>query len=156
LRLAVADGLPQAKLSADQQRELAAALVGEALPPELSSPQALSLALLDQVRRELDSAAALRAAASSAGRDFADAAAAQLQQTFLARARLLSVPASAIAAANGPAAALALSLAPLAESETFELGARQQAARYLAESDLQLTAAWQQLLIELVARRAMH
>ena len=157
LRLAVADGLPQSKLSADDQRALATALAAEALPPEANSPAALAQALVADAKRELDSAAALRAAAAAAARtDYADRAATQLQQTWLTRARLLGAAPVAVNAAQSPAAALELSLAPLAAGDEADLPPLQQALRYLANDDLRLTVAWQRLLLELSAHRAIR
>ncbi len=153
LRLAVADGLAESQLSADHQRQIVAALEGRP-PPESGSSAEMRQELLRDVLAEAEVAAALRQAATSAGRgDSVDAAADKLQQTFSSRAKLLGAPHPAVQAATSPAAALELLLAALADGGADELAIRQQAARYLAADDLRLTAAWQRIFIELSARR---
>jgi hypothetical protein len=121
---------------------------------ERTTAEAWRQSLLRSVLDELEAAAALRTAASTAGRsEFADVAAKQLQQTYLARARLLSVSVDA-AQATSPAAALSLSIGSLAAGDAeAQLPYVQEAAQYLAGDDLHLTVAWQRMLIELSVRR---
>jgi hypothetical protein len=156
LRLAVADGLAQSKLPHEALRELVAALVAQTLPAETTAIASLRRALLQDVLHEAEAATELHPAPQPGGRgEFADRAAEQLRLTYLARARLLNV---AAATAGSVADALELSLAKLTESdlERSRLDSARQAARYLANDDLHLTVAWQALLIEASARRALH
>jgi hypothetical protein len=155
LRLAVADGLAQSKLPAEELQQLVAALVAPALPEDVTSSSGLRRALLEDVLREAEAATAPQSPPSSAGIRFADRAAEQLRQTYLARARLLGV---AAASGGSVADALEVSLSPLAASDTERttLEPIQRAERYLAGDDLYLTVAWQRLLIEFSARRVQR
>lgn len=159
LRLAVADGLAKAKLPPEQQRELVAALLGDALPAESAGGAALRLALIQHVHRELGASSAVAARISGSGQDhFADAAAEQLKQTYSTRARLIGVPPVAVQAANSPASALELSIAPLTagDAQKGELQVRQQAVRFQAADDLHQTVGWQGLLIELASEQTIR
>jgi hypothetical protein len=148
LRLAVADGLTGSKLPASQERQIVAALLDRP-PAESVSKAEMRQDLLRDVLAEAEAAAALRQARPGRG-DADDSAAGRLQQTFLLRARLLGAPQTA----SSPAAALELCAAALAEGR--DLANEKQAQRYLASDDLQLTAAWQRIFIELSARRIAH
>lgn len=164
LRLAIADGLVRSQLTPEQRRQVAGAITEDTIFAEDATADALRLAILQSVQRELDGATPAGASADGeAGRKL-DRAAELLTETYRARARLLSVSPSSVLAADSPAEALVLSLDPLAASlrAVAEASDAQYLARlpyeanawgYVCESDLTRTVAIQRTLSELLARR---
>ena len=162
LRLAIADGLARSPLSPDKRRLVTGALVEARNMPAEGDASALRLAIMQGVLDELGSDA-LPIAGGTAGRTL-DRAEELLAETYRSRAKLMSVAPAAIAAADSPATALALSLdpliaalAPIAEDADAKylasLPYEANAWGYYCQSDLARTAAINRTLVELTSRR---
>ena len=166
LRLAIADALPQSKLTDEQHRQLAGVLLDTEAPLEETEPAKLQTAIVRAVVKDLEEAAAASVAGVSptaAGRVLDDAAE-LLLEIYRTRARLLGVSSSQLASAASPSQALRLSLVPLADS-VRSLGTPEDAAQlaaltkrsvaldFLAADDLRRTAAMEELFVQLSALR---
>ena len=164
LRLAVADLAPHSRLTADQQQQLAVALLDRTTATGAASGEDLRRQLLESVLFDLGTSASRSSGPADASQIF-DAAAELLTETYRQRARNFSVSGPEFQAASSPALALELSLRPLAESlrgsaeDATWLASLEhvhKAAVYLAGDDLRRTIAAQRLLVELSARRALR
>ena len=165
LRLAVADLAPHSRLTADQQQQLATALVGRAISSDEANGENLRRQLLESVLIDLSTSGSRGGAGPEGANEVFDAAADLLAETYRQRARNYSVSGPEFQAANSPALALELSLRPLAESlrgsaedapYLANLGHVHKAAVFLAGDDLRRTIAGQRLLIELSLRRVVR
>jgi hypothetical protein len=164
LRLAVADLAPHSRLTADQQQQLAAALLARTISTDAASGESLRRQLLESVLDDLGASAARGAEPGEASQVF-DSAAELLAETYRQRARNYGVSGPEFQVANSPAQALELSLRPLAESlrgsaedaaYLANLGHVHKAAVFLAGDDLRRTVAGQRILVEISARRAVR
>jgi hypothetical protein len=165
LRLAVADLAPHSRLTADQQQQLASALLGRTISSDAASGESLRRQLLESVLYDLGTSAASDGAGPNDGSHVLDTAADLLAETYRQRARNYGVSGPEFQAATSPALALELSLRPLAESlrgstedaaYLASLGHVHKAAVFLAGDDLRRTVAGQRILVELSARRAVR
>lgn len=166
LRLAIADALPQSKLTDEQRRQLVGVLLEADVPIEEAEPAKLQTAIVQTVVKDLEDAASATVAdvsPTAASRVFDDAAD-LLLETYRTRARLLGVSSSQLSTSASPSQALQLSLVPLADSvrslgtpeDATQLAAltqRSVALDFLATDDMRRTAAVEQVFVQLSALR---
>ncbi|MEX2176420.1 MAG: hypothetical protein WD872_18800 [Pirellulaceae bacterium] len=166
LRLAIADELPQSKLSPEQFAVVIRTFLPGVGPEDMTNPDTLRHALVQGVLADLEDSAGGEGESAElvAPSESFDQAAELLTETYRARAKLFGAPATAAAEADSPAAALHLSLQRIADAlrTTAEPEDLTRLARlpheaiawgHVARDDLHRAVAIQRTYCELSARR---
>ena len=151
VRLALADHLPQSKLSPVQRGQILAPFLGGTVIDERAADSQIRQLLLKELLADIESLG--KGAAAARGPDRVPAASA-LAEAYRQRSRILAVPAAEYLGAESPPEALAVlvrAAARTAADETF--AARLQAAQYLGSDETLRTVLLQRLLLELLAQR---